>query len=445
MTAIIIFGHTGVRWPGGSEIIQYEQHFGAVVVLEFGTCAIKYQPNYSNVFSSVGIQNPEDDGFFAKLQTRFAMTAAHLHLYCECNTSEDKHVGKRYRIHTYTLFLWFNVNVACNRINKYIDKGDREIELRCCTFRSGIQCETHNDECASTTEWLTLKVYTTNMMDDQCHCDKMRQCSRLTRLFRPTVLAMLPEGFPNTWYQVTLNQGLGTARREIWSMRFDRRDLLSLAASLSVGLCYFVTKHWATSDVLAASLALRGVELLPLCSIPAACLLFACLCLHDITSCQELSGLEGNIPIALVFPKELFGDGVDVSPFVIVPLDTVVIPGIFIAFLLKFDISIERNSRVYFYTGLTSYAAGLCLTAVLEHYALPIFPYLAPVYLGLPLLVAAYRAELTEMFCFVSAVERSPHTPQASELPLMPGYPAALGAFMSCKPRLYHIADPSSV
>ncbi|XP_032815573.2 signal peptide peptidase-like isoform X4 [Petromyzon marinus] len=280
---------------------------------------------------------------------------------------------------------------------------------------------------------------------------------------RPTVLAMLPEGFPNTWYQVTLNQGLGTARREIWSMRFDRRDLLSLAASLSVGLCYFVTKHWATSDVLAASLALRGVELLPLCSIPAACLLFACLCLHDITSCQELSGLEGNIPIALVFPKELFGDGVDVSPFVIVPLDTVVIPaecsinnkimptavshysGIFIAFLLKFDISIERNSRVYFYTGLTSYAAGLCLTAVLEHYALPIFPYLAPVYLGLPLLVAAYRAELTEMFCFVSAVERSPHTPQASELPLMPGYPAALGAFMSCKPRLYHIADPSSV
>nr|XP_032815579.1 minor histocompatibility antigen H13-like isoform X5 [Petromyzon marinus] len=145
---------------------------------------------------------------------------------------------------------------------------------------------------------------------------------------RPTVLAMLPEGFPNTWYQVTLNQGLGTARREIWSMRFDRRDLLSLAASLSVGLCYFVTKHWATSDVLAASLALRGVELLPLCSIPAACLLFACLCLHDITSCQELSGLEGNIPIALVFPKELFGDGVDVSPFVIVPLDTVVIPAL---------------------------------------------------------------------------------------------------------------------
>ncbi|XP_061425356.1 minor histocompatibility antigen H13-like isoform X2 [Lethenteron reissneri] len=282
---------------------------------------------------------------------------------------------------------------------------------------------------------------------------------------RPTALAMLPEGFPNTWYQVTLNQGLGTARREIWSMRFDRRDLLSLAASLSVGLCYFVTKHWAAGDVLAVSLALRGVELLPLCSIPAACLLFACLCLHDITwlkgivkrgeteqplhkimlKCQELSGLEGNIPIALVFPKALFGDGVDVSPFVVVPLDTVVIPGIFIAFLLKFDISIERNSRVYFYTGLTSYAAGLCLTAVLEQYALPMFPYLAPVYLGLPLLVAAYRAELTEMFCFVSAVERSPHTPQASELPLMPGYPAALGAFMSCKPRLYHIADPSSV
>ncbi|XP_078722379.1 signal peptide peptidase-like isoform X10 [Lampetra fluviatilis] len=101
---------------------------------------------------------------------------------------------------------------------------------------------------------------------------------------RPTALAMLPEGFPNTWYQVTLNQGLGTARREIWSMRFDRRDLLSLAASLSVGLCYFVTK--------------------------------------------ELSGLEGNIPIALVFPKALFGDGVDVSPFVVVPLDTVVIPAL---------------------------------------------------------------------------------------------------------------------
>lgn len=62
---------------------------------------------------------------------------------------------------------------------------------------------------------------------------------------RPTVLVMLPEGFPNTWYQVTLNQGLGTARRAIWSIRFDRRDLLSLAASLSVGLCYFVTKVYA--------------------------------------------------------------------------------------------------------------------------------------------------------------------------------------------------------
>ncbi|XP_078722370.1 signal peptide peptidase-like isoform X2 [Lampetra fluviatilis] len=284
---------------------------------------------------------------------------------------------------------------------------------------------------------------------------------------RPTALAMLPEGFPNTWYQVTLNQGLGTARREIWSMRFDRRDLLSLAASLSVGLCYFVTKHWAAGDVLTVSLALRGVELLPLCSIPAACLLFACLCLHDITwlkgivkrgeteqplhtimlKCQELSGLEGNIPIALVFPKALFGDGVDVSPFVVVPLDTVVIPGIFIAFLLKFDIRLAQSPTFSLGDRRTrSETHGLAQRPADSHrHPMPMFPYLAPVYLGLPLLVAAYRAELTEMFCFVSAVERSPHTPQASELPLMPGYPAALGAFMSCKPRLYHIADPSSV
>merc|ERR1712071_673566 len=53
-------------------------------------------------------------------------------------------------------------------------------------------------------------------------------------------------------------------------------------------------------------------------------------------------------PIKLVFPQDFLEKGLDADNFAMLGLGDIVIPGIFIALLLRFDISLKRKSNFYF-------------------------------------------------------------------------------------------------
>merc|ERR1739838_748328 len=90
-------------------------------------------------------------------------------------------------------------------------------------------------------------------------------------------------------------------------------------------------------------------------------------------------------------------------------LGDVVIPGIFIALLLRFDLRSLKSTpapsvqpaKIYFYTGFIAYISGLLLTIFVMHvykHAQPALLYLVPACVGVPLFLALVRGDIKSMF-----------------------------------------------
>ncbi|XP_026320926.1 minor histocompatibility antigen H13-like [Hyposmocoma kahamanoa] len=106
-------------------------------------------------------------------------------------------------------------------------------------------------------------------------------------------------------------------------------------------------------------------------------------------------------PIKLVFPQDLLINGLSASNFAMLGLGDIVVPGIFIALLLRFDKSLKRGSEFYFRATFGAYVLGLLCTILVMHifkHAQPALLYLVPACLTTPLLLALLRGDLQALF-----------------------------------------------
>lgn len=84
-------------------------------------------------------------------------------------------------------------------------------------------------------------------------------------------------------------------------------------------------------------------------------------------------------------------------------LGDIVIPGIFIALLLRFDYSLKRKSYLYFYATFIAYFLGLMSTIFVMHvykHAQPALLYLVPACISTPLLLALVKGDLKTLFAY---------------------------------------------
>merc|ERR1712139_629806 len=84
-------------------------------------------------------------------------------------------------------------------------------------------------------------------------------------------------------------------------------------------------------------------------------------------------------------------------------LGDIVIPGIMIALLARFDSHLNRGKNTYFHTGLVSFFLGLVVTMIVMNvfkHAQPALLYLVPSCLLMPLIVAAVKGDLSELTAF---------------------------------------------
>ena len=113
-----------------------------------------------------------------------------------------------------------------------------------------------------------------------------------------------------------------------------------------------------------------------------------------------------NAPILLMFPQDLIVHGWrDASKHGMLGLGDIVIPGIFLALLHRFDNYIldkdkknEKKKRYYFISTIFAYMAGLFLTIGVMHFfkaAQPALLYLVPSCLLTPLFLALIRGEFS--------------------------------------------------
>uniref|UniRef100_A0A0N5AVH9 Minor histocompatibility antigen H13 n=1 Tax=Syphacia muris TaxID=451379 RepID=A0A0N5AVH9_9BILA len=193
---------------------------------------------------------------------------------------------------------------------------------------------------------------------------------------------------------------------------FDTHDCVSLFFCLTVGMLHLMRRHWITNNILGVAFSIYGIENLHLSSFKAGTALLAGLFVYDVfwvfaTDVMTTVARGIDAPILLQFPQDIFRAGWKADKYAMLGLGDIVIPGIFIALLLRFDNQImalhgkKASKRCYFKATTFAYAFGLLLTMLMMHLfkaAQPALLYLVPVCLLVPLALAAMRGEAAELW-----------------------------------------------
>merc|ERR1739838_201697 len=228
----------------------------------------------------------------------------------------------------------------------------------------------------------------------------------LSHMMSPVILKLVPSAVPVIPFHLKFTQGEGDSKEAVLDYQFTTHDLVCLGLCSVVGIWYIIKKHWLANDLLGMAFAVNGVELLHLNNVVTGCILLGGLFFYDIfwvfgTDVMVTVAKSFEAPIKLVFPQDLLENGLNAQNMAMLGLGDIVIPGIFVALLLRYDQSLKRNSNFYFYTTFIAYILGLCGTIVVMHvfkHAQPALLYLVPACLGVPLLLALCRGDIKSMF-----------------------------------------------
>lgn len=251
----------------------------------------------------------------------------------------------------------------------------------------------------------------------------------LSHLLSPVVSSLIPTAIPKIPYHIIFQQGEGNKKEYIINYKFSSHDIVCLIFATVIGVWYLFQKHWIANNLFGLAFAVNGVALLHLNNVVTGCILLGGLFVYDIfwvfgTNVMVTVAKSFEAPIKLVFPQDLLEHGLSASNFAMLGLGDIVIPGIFIALLLRFDHSLKRKSKFYFYATFIAYFLGLLATIFVMHvfkHAQPALLYLVPACMGTPLFLALIRGDIKQMFAYEDhpegaeegAVTTSPTTAKA--------------------------------
>ena len=162
---------------------------------------------------------------------------------------------------------------------------------------------------------------------------------------------------------------------------FSTLDVLLAPPAMLFCYWYWQKKHWVANNVLGMAFSLQGVEHLSLGTVQNGVILLCGLFFYDIfwvfcTPVMVSVAKNFDAPIKLLFPKSLAQ-----TEFSMLGLGDIVIPGIMVAILLRYDLA-NNNGRVkYFVSGFAGYVVGIASTIVVMNVfkaAQPALLYIVP-------------------------------------------------------------------
>ncbi|KAK0398186.1 hypothetical protein QR680_002462 [Steinernema hermaphroditum] len=212
----------------------------------------------------------------------------------------------------------------------------------------------------------------------------------------------------------------------LMKIEFDSHDLVCIAVCLWVGISHLYQRHWITNNLLGIAFSIYGIENLHLTSFKAGTWLLAGLFVYDVfwvfgTEVMTTVAKGIDAPILLQFPLDIYRNGwLEADKYAMLGLGDIVIPGIFVALLRRFDHRIgqksegkkSQKSRCYFVITMFAYAFGLFITMGVMHYfkaAQPALLYLVPSCVLIPLCVAAIRGEAGELWNYTEETFTEAH------------------------------------
>ncbi|RNA29096.1 minor histocompatibility antigen H13 [Brachionus plicatilis] len=236
----------------------------------------------------------------------------------------------------------------------------------------------------------------------------------LTRMFSSTLGMFWPTSLiENETYDLhfTLNsKNSKNESKEILFVKqiFDRQLIVCFLISLAIGVWYFLKKHWIANNIFGLAFAVNGIEFLQLNKVLNGFILLGGLFFYDVfwvfgTNVMVSVAKSFDAPIKLIFPQDLIERGFSAEKYALLGLGDIVIPGIFIALLLRYDMSLNRKRRTYFYSSFIAYILALFCTIFVMHvfkHAQPALLYIVPLCLITPLTVALIQGDLKSMFLY---------------------------------------------
>jgi len=203
-------------------------------------------------------------------------------------------------------------------------------------------------------------------------------------------------------------------KNEQETISFNNADIVSWIIAVICLIWYSLTKNWISNNLIGLAFCVQGVSLISLGSYQVGCILLGGLFFYDIfwvfgTDVMVTVAKSFDAPIKLLFPKALLAEKYSFS---MLGLGDIVIPGIFIALLLRYDIyrakRFNKKNRFesptpYFTSTIVSYTFGLILTIFIMHTfqaAQPALLYLVPACLGASATRALTLGDFWNLFAF---------------------------------------------
>ncbi|KAJ8446864.1 hypothetical protein Cgig2_016174 [Carnegiea gigantea] len=165
---------------------------------------------------------------------------------------------------------------------------------------------------------------------------------------------------------------------------FTRSQIVAAIPGFFFCVWYASKKHWLANNILGIAFCIQGIEMLSLGSFKTGAILLGGLFLYDIfwvffTPVMVSVAKSFDAPIKLLFPT-----ADPARPFSMLGLGDIVIPGIFVALALRFDVSRGKESQ-YFKSAFLGYAVGLVSTIIVMNWfqaAQPALLYIVPAVIG---------------------------------------------------------------
>nr|CCA26127.1 aspartyl protease family A22B putative [Albugo laibachii Nc14] len=205
--------------------------------------------------------------------------------------------------------------------------------------------------------------------------------------------------------------------------------VLTFTLASAFGYAWFMTKHFTLNNIFGISLAIKGIESLSLGSFKIGAILLTGLFFYDIfwvfgTDVMVTVATSFDAPIKLIFPRE-FATETEKAKHSILGLGDIVIPGIFVALLLRYDAhraeitnSFRSFKKPFFHSSLVAYVVGLATTVVVMFFfnaAQPALLYLVPACLGSALITAYIRGEIEDLLSYSEEEEQTDSSGEQDE------------------------------
>ena len=209
-------------------------------------------------------------------------------------------------------------------------------------------------------------------------------------------------------------------KKKTLTLEFTQMNLISVSIALIPMLLYIYTKHWILNNIIGIAFSITGIESLNLPNFKVGFILLWGLFFYDIfwvygTDVMVTVAMNIDAPIKLSFPVDLTATP---PKFSMLGLGDIVIPGIFIALCLKFDIDsglqaaankVRDIPQRYFHWCFGGYVVGIVTTfiimTVFEH-AQPALLFLVPGCCVSILLLAAKNKEFDKLWKYEENSEK---------------------------------------